>query len=122
MGDTGLCLEEAMKTNVKKLGDVVVLELQGKITIGEGDVLMRKHIKEQVEKGEMNLVLDMKEVKYMDSSGVGELVSSFTSVKNAGGSLKLANLQSRILDLLQLTALITVFEIFDSLEDALNSF
>lgn len=111
-----------MKTNVKKLGDVVVLELQGKITIGEGDVLMRKHIKEQVEKGEMNLVLDMKEVKYMDSSGVGELVSSFTSVKNAGGSLKLANLQSRILDLLQLTALITVFEIFDSLEDALNSF
>jgi len=111
-----------MKTNVKKLGDVVVLELQGKITIGEGDVLMRKHIKEQVEKGEKNLVLNMKEVKYMDSSGVGELVSSFTSVKNAGGSLKLANLQSRILDLLQLTALITVFEIFDSLEDALNSF
>ena len=111
-----------MKTNVTKLGDVVVLELHGKITIGEGDVLLRKNIKEQVEKGEKNLVLDMKDVKYMDSSGVGELVSSFTSVRNAGGALKLANLQSRVLDLLQLTALITVFEIYDSREDALNSF
>ena len=111
-----------MKTNVKKSGDVVVLELHGKITIGEGDVMLRKTIKEQVEKGEKNLLLDMKDVKYMDSSGIGELVSSFTSVRNAGGALKLANLQTRVLDLLQLTALITVFEIFDSQEDAINSF
>lgn len=111
-----------MKTKINKLGEVVVLELQGKITIGEGDVLLRKNIKEQVEKGNMKMVLNMDDVKYMDSSGVGELVSSFTTVKNAGGALKLANLHPRVHDLLQLTALITVFEIFDSVEDALNSF
>jgi len=111
-----------MKTKINKLGDVVVLELQGKITIGEGDVLLRKNIKEQVEKGERKIVLDMDDVKYMDSSGVGELVSSFTTVKNAGGKLMLANLHPRVHDLLQLTALITVFEVFDSVSDALNSF
>ncbi len=111
-----------MKTKINMLGDVVVLELQGKITIGEGDVLLRKNIKEQVEKGNLKMVLNMDDVKYMDSSGVGELVSSFTTVKNAGGKLKLANLHPRVHDLLQLTALITVFEVFDSVEDALNSF
>jgi len=111
-----------MKTKVNKLGDVVVLELHGKITIGEGDVLLRKNIKEQVEKGEKKLILDLADVKYMDSSGVGELVSAFTTVKNAGGVLKLAHLNPRLHDLLQLTALITVFEVFDSVEDALNSF
>ena len=111
-----------MKTEIKKLDDIVVLGLHGKITIGEGDVLLRKNIKGQIEEGNKKLVLNMKDVKYMDSSGVGELVSSFTTVKNAGGTLKLANLDNRIHDLLQLTALITVFEVFDSVEDAINSF
>ena len=111
-----------MRTEVKRLDNITILGLHGKITIGEGDVLLRKNIKEQIEKGGKNLILDLKDVKYMDSSGIGELVSSFTTVKNAGGTLKLANLNSRIHDLLQLTALITVFEVFDSVEDAINSF
>ncbi len=111
-----------MRTEIKNLDNATILGLHGKITIGEGDVLLRKNIKQQIENGNKNLILNMKDVKYMDSSGIGELVSSFTTVKNAGGVLKLANLNSRVHDLLQLTALITVFEVFDSVEDALNTF
>ncbi len=111
-----------MRTEIRNLDDTTILGLHGKITIGEGDVLLRKNIKQQIENGKKHLILDMKDVKYMDSSGVGELVSSFTTVKNAGGKLKLANLNNRIHDLLQLTALITVFEVFDSVDDAVNSF
>ncbi|PJB83656.1 MAG: anti-sigma factor antagonist [Acidobacteria bacterium CG_4_9_14_3_um_filter_49_7] len=111
-----------MRTEIRNQDNTTILGLHGKITIGEGDVLLRKNIKQQIESGRKNLILDMKDVKYMDSSGVGELVSSFTTVKNAGGKLKLANLNNRVHDLLQLTALITVFEVFDSVEDAANSF
>ncbi len=111
-----------MKANVLNNGDISVIELQGKITIGEGDVKLRNLIKDQLAEGRKKLVLDLKSVSYMDSSGIGELVGTFTTVKNAGGELKLANLTSKIKDIMQLTALITVFEVFDSVEDAVNSF
>lgn len=111
-----------MKTKILNNGDITVLELQGKITIGEGDVKLRNNIKEQLAEGKRKLVLDLEKVSYMDSSGIGELVGTFTTVKNAGGELKLANLTSKIKDIMQLTALITVFEVFDSVEDAVNSF
>lgn len=111
-----------MKTKIYNNGDITVLELQGKITIGEGDVKLRNNIKEQLSEGKKRLVLDLDKVSYMDSSGIGELVGTFTTVKNAGGELKLAKLTSKIKDIMQLTALITVFEVFDSVEDAVNSF
>jgi anti-sigma B factor antagonist len=111
-----------MKANVLNNGDISVIELQGKITIGEGDVKLRNLIKDQLAEGRKKLVLDLKQVSYMDSSGIGELVGTFTTVKNSGGELKLANLTSKIKDIMQLTALITVFEVFDSVEDAVNSF
>jgi len=111
-----------MKSTIKNNGEITVIELQGKITIGEGDVKLRNIIKEQLSEGNKKLLLNLAKVSYMDSSGIGELVGTFTTVKNAGGELKLANLTSKIKDIMQLTALITVFEVFDSVEDAVNSF
>lgn len=98
----------------------MVLKLAGDITIGEGDVQLRKNVQSALEKGFLKIVLDMKSVKYIDSSGVGELVASFTTVKNKGGQLILASLNNKILDLLQLTALITVFDICKTTEEALS--
>jgi anti-sigma B factor antagonist len=111
-----------MKTEKIKKGDVVILSLKGKLTIGKGDVLLRKHIDEALANNEKKIVLNMKDVSYMDSSGVGELVSSFTSVSNRGGKLKLLNLSTKVHDLLQITQLLRVFEIFDNEKEAVNSF
>jgi anti-sigma B factor antagonist len=111
-----------MKTEKIKKGDVVILSLKGKLTIGKGDVLLRKHIDEALANNEKKIVLNMKDVSYMDSSGVGELVSSFTSVNNRGGKLKLLNLSTKVHDLLQITQLLRVFEIFDNEKEAVNSF
>lgn len=111
-----------MKTEKITKGDVVILSLKGKLTIGKGDVLLRKHIDEALANNEKKIVLNMKDVSYMDSSGVGELVSSFTSVSNRGGKLKLLNLSTKVHDLLQITQLLRVFEIFDNEKEAVNSF
>jgi anti-sigma B factor antagonist len=111
-----------MKTEKIKKGDVVILNLKGKLTIGKGDVLLRKHIDEALTNNEKKIILNMKDVSYMDSSGVGELVSSFTSVNNRGGKLKLLNLSTKVHDLLQITQLLRVFEIFDNEKEAVNSF
>lgn len=111
-----------MKTSIKEQGDVTIVAIQGKITIGEGDVKLRKCIHELLEKGSTKIVLDMKDVSYMDSSGVGELVASYTTITNRGAQLRLTNIKSKIYSLLQLTALVAVFQICDSLEEAVNSF
>ena len=111
-----------MKSKVIDHGEVKVLELSGKITIGEGDVLLRKLTDEVLAAGTRKIIMNLGSLKYIDSSGIGELVSCYTTIKNKGGSLRLANLHSKIYSLLQLTALITVFEIYDSVEDALQSF
>lgn len=111
-----------MKQQVIDHGDIKVLALSGKITIGEGDVKLREKINDMIKEGDRKIILDLHGVTYIDSSGIGELVSSYTTLKNREGSLKLARLKSKIYDLLQLTALVSVFEIYDSVEDALQSF
>jgi len=111
-----------MKTETRKKGDVVILDLKGKLTIGKGDVMLRKHIDELLKDNEKSILLNMKELSYMDSSGVGELVSSYTSVSNRGGKLKLLNLSTKVHDLLQITQLLRVFDIFDNEDEAVSSF
>ena len=111
-----------MKTEKRKKDDVIIFDLKGKLTIGKGDVLLRKHIDESLGNDEKKIILNMKDVSYMDSSGVGELLSSFTSVNNRGGKLKLMNLSTKVHDLLQITQLLRVFEIFDNEDEAVGSF
>ena len=112
-----------MKTVVRKIGNMMtILDLQGKITIGAGDVMLREHINNLLEQGERNILLNMAEITYMDSSGLGELISCYTSVTNRGGRLKLLNLIGKIRDLLHVTQLITIFEVYDNEAEAVASF
>lgn len=112
----------SVKLNTRHVGDVTVIDAVGRITLGEGSSVFRETIKDLVTKGNKKVLLNLAEVSYIDSSGIGELVSGFTSVSNAGGSLKLLNLTKRIQDLLQITKLYTVFEVFDNEAKALSSF
>lgn len=110
-----------MKASISDYDDIKVISISGKITIGEGDVKLRQLISETTEAGSKKIILDLKNVKYVDSSGIGELVSSYTTLRNRGGELALCNLNSKIYGLLQLTALVSVFGIYDSLEDAVQA-
>lgn len=103
-------------------GSVTILELDGKITIGDGSVQLREAVRKLLEQGHKNLLIDLGKVDYVDSSGIGELVSCYTTTKNQGGQLKLLNLTKKIQDLLSITKLLTVFETFESESDALGSF
>lgn len=111
-----------MKISTRERDGVVILEPKGKITIGVGDVALRDAVLEQVDGGAEKLLMNMSGVTTMDSSGIGELVSAYTSVKNRGGTLKLLNLPPKINDILQITQLITVFEVFDDEDEAVASF
>jgi anti-sigma B factor antagonist len=104
------------------VGEVTVVDAAGRITLGEGASTLRDSIKSLLAEGKKQIVLNLAEVSYVDSSGVGELVSSFTSASRAGGRLKLLGVTKRIKDLLQITKLYTVFEIFDDEASALASF
>jgi anti-sigma B factor antagonist len=101
---------------------VAVLDLSGRITLGEGSVQVRDAIRELLGKGRKNILLDLGEVNYIDSSGLGELVSAYTSARNQGAALKLLKLTKKVHDLLQLTKLYTVFDIFDDEAVAIASF
>lgn len=101
---------------------VTILEPKGKITIGVGDVALREAVHEALEAGARKILIGLGGVSTIDSSGIGELVSAFTTVTNRGGKLKLFNLPAKVTDILQMTQLITVFEVFDNLEEALASF
>lgn len=103
-------------------GDVVILDLLGKITIGEGSVQLRDAVSNLLESGRQRIILNLQGVSYVDSSGIGELVSRFTTTKNQGGQLKLLQLPKKIKDLLMITKLLTVFEIYEDEETALSSF
>lgn len=111
-----------MKINTRESGDVQIIELQGKITIGAGDTQLRDAILQSVEEGKANILLDMGGVTTLDSSGIGELVGSYTTVTNRGGKLKLLHLPSKISDLLQVTQLITIFEVYEDEKQAVESF
>ena len=112
----------SIKLNTRQVGDVTVLDLAGRITLGEGSSTLRDSLKELVAKGEKKLLLNLGDVTYIDSSGIGELVSGFTTVTNGGGSLKLLGLNKRVKDLLQVTKLYTVFEAFEDEAEAVRSF
>ena len=101
---------------------VSILDLSGKIVLGEGDLQVRDRIKDLLADGQRRMLLNLAEVAYIDSAGLGGLISAYTTTKREGGQLKLVNLTKRIQDLLAITKLITVFEAFDSEEDALASF
>jgi len=111
-----------MQIEERAVGDVVVLDLKGKITLGEGDELLKDKINSLVNQGYRKIVLNLAGVPYIDSAGLGEIVRTYTTVSRQGGSLKLLNLTKRITDLLAITKLLTVFETFESEDDAVRSF
>jgi len=111
-----------MHIDERTVGDVTVLDLKGKITLGEGDELLKDKVNSLVNQGRKKVVLNLAEVPYIDSAGLGEVVRTFTTVSRQGGSLKLLNLTKRITDLLSITKLLTVFETYDSESDAVRSF
>ncbi|MGI8494049.1 MAG: STAS domain-containing protein [Pyrinomonadaceae bacterium] len=106
----------------RQAGDVTILDLSGKITIGEGSVHLRETVRRLLGEGKKKILLNLGKVGYVDSSGIGELVSSFTAVNKEGGSLKLLNLTQKIQDLLAITKLLTVFDVYDSESEALSSY
>jgi len=111
-----------MQIEQRTVGDVVVLDLKGKITLGEGDELLKDKVNSLVNQGHKKIVLNLADVPYIDSAGLGEVVRTYTTVSRQGGQLKLVNLTKRIVDLLTITKLLTVFEAFDSEPEALKSY
>jgi anti-sigma B factor antagonist len=111
-----------MKFEVVEKGEVTLLNIGGRITLGAGDVKMRDKLLEQLEKGKKKIVLDLGEVSFIDSAGLGELVAAYTSARRHGAQVKLANLTKKIDDLLDITRLSSVFETFESSDEAIKSF
>ena len=111
-----------MEITERVVGDVMILDLKGKITLGEGDELLKDKVNSLVNQGHRKIVLNLAEVPYIDSAGLGEIVRTYTTVSRQGGSLKLLNLTKRITDLLSITKLLTVFETFETEDEAVRSF
>jgi anti-sigma B factor antagonist len=114
--------EMDLRATYRDTGAVTVVEIGGRITLGEGSALLRKTIREVLDDGRTKIVLNLADVNYIDSSGIGELVTAFTTVKNRGGNLKLLHLTKKVHDLLQLTKLFTVFDVYSDENTALGSF
>lgn len=111
-----------MQIEERPSGDVTILDLTGRLVLGDGDELLRDKVNSLLHRGRKQLVVNLGGVPYIDSAGLGEIVRSYTTVSKQGGSLKLLNLTSKIADLLSITKLLTVFETFDSERAALDSF
>lgn len=111
-----------MKVSARQRDGVTILDLKGKFTIGSGDVAIREAIQQSVAEGKIKILLNASEITTIDSSGIGELVAGFTTVTNRGGQLKLYKLPPKLEDILQVTQLITVFEVFEDEEEAVKSF
>jgi len=111
-----------MQIETRAVGDVQILDCSGQITLGEGTRTVRDAVVKILEKGSKNIILNLAGVNYIDSAGVGELVSTFASVSNRGGALKLLHLTKRIREVLTLTKLLTVFQVFEDEPDAIASF
>jgi anti-sigma B factor antagonist len=112
----------SMKVATRQVDGVTILDLSGRITLGEGSVTLRDTVHDVLAKGQKKILLNLGEINYIDSSGIGELVSGFTSVRNGGGELKLLNLTKKVHDLLQITKLYTVFDIWDNEASAISAF
>jgi anti-sigma B factor antagonist len=111
-----------MKISTRQVDGVTILDCSGRITLGEGSIVLRDAIREILSKGNKKILVNLGDVNYIDSSGIGELVSAFTTVKNQGGELKLLNLTKKVHDLLQITKLYTVFDVKDDEAAAIASF
>jgi anti-sigma B factor antagonist len=111
-----------MQIEERAVGDVTVLDLKGRITLGDGDEILKDKVNSLVNQGRRKIVLNLADVPYVDSAGLGEIVRTYTTVSRQGGSLKLLSLTKKITDLLSITKLLTVFETFDSEADAVRSF
>ena len=112
----------ALQIVEKESGGVTILDLSGRITLGEESNQLRTHIKEMLAEGAKRLVLDLGDVSYIDSAGLGTLVAGFTSSQSQGAVMKLANLTKRFREQLNITKLVTVFDVYDSVEAAVKSF
>jgi anti-sigma B factor antagonist len=111
-----------LRATYRDAGAVTVVDIGGRITLGEGSALLRRTIRELLDEGRTQIVLNLADVNYIDSSGIGELVTAFTTVKKAGGNLKLLQLTKKVHDLLQLTKLFTVFDVYSDEHAAIGSF
>ncbi len=111
-----------MKSTTRQVDGVTIVDLSGRITLGEGSTMLRDIVRDMIAKGNKKILLNLGDVTYIDSSGIGELVSAFTTVRNGGGELKLLNLTKKVHDLLQITKLYTVFDIKDDEANAIQSF
>jgi anti-sigma B factor antagonist len=112
----------SFKAAIREVGDVTVIDMDGRITLGEGSALLRDLIHQSLSKGRKKIVMNMAGIVYIDSTGLGELVSGYRLVKNEGGELKLLNLNKKVTDLLQITKLYTVFDIHSQEAQAVASF
>jgi anti-sigma B factor antagonist len=111
-----------MKVSTRQVDGITVVDLSGRITLGEGSTMLRDTVKDLIAKGNKQILLNLGDVTYIDSSGIGELVSAYTTVRNQGGELKLLNLTKKVHDLLQITKLYTVFDVKDDEAAAVKSF
>jgi anti-sigma B factor antagonist len=111
-----------LKTNIRQVDGVNIVDCSGRITLGEGSVVLRDIVKDLLSKGQKKILLNLGDVNYIDSSGIGELVSAYTTVRNQGGELKLLNLTKKVHDLLQITKLYTVFDVKDDETSAVKAF
>ena len=111
-----------LKTSLRQVDGVNIVDCSGRITLGEGSIVLRDIVKDLLGKGHKKILLNLGDVNYIDSSGIGELVSAFTTVKNQGGELKLLNLTKKVHDLLQITKLYTVFDVRDDEASAIKAF
>jgi anti-sigma B factor antagonist len=111
-----------MKSSTRQVDGVTIVDLSGRITLGEGSIVLRDTVRDLIGKGNKKILLNLGDVNYIDSSGIGELVSAFTTVRNQGGELKLLNLTKKVHDLLQITKLYTVFDVKDDETAAVRSF
>jgi anti-sigma B factor antagonist len=112
----------SLKMRTREVGKVVVIDLTGQITLGEASAAVRDEVRDQIGHGYMKILLNLADVTYIDSAGLGELTAAYTSVKNRGGQLKLLNLTKRVHDLMQITKLYTVFDVYDDEKNAVSSF
>jgi anti-sigma B factor antagonist len=111
-----------LKTSTRQVDGVTIVDCNGRITLGEGSIVLRDLVKDLLSKGQKKILMNLGDVNYIDSSGIGELVSAYTTVKNQGGELKLLNLTKKVHDLLQITKLYTVFDVKDDEAAAVKAF
>ncbi len=112
----------SLRATPRENGGATIVDMSGRITLGEGSALLREMVRDLLGKGQKKIILNLADVNYIDSSGIGELVSGFTTVKNQGGELKLLHLTNKVRDLLQITKLYTVFDVHSDEQAAIRSF